>query len=165
MMDKFTKNEILTLKRLNKERNPNIIRFIEIMRSINNTYYVYEYCNQGTLYEKLKRQKFFPEVEAIRYLKQLLNAMKTLQKHNIVHRDIKSDNILINNGVLKLVDFGFCYRIKNKEMLVEKLGSPLYMAPELLWEKPYDTRVDIYSIGCLIYELLFGNLPFNDRTI
>jgi len=45
MMDKFTKNEILTLKRLNKERNPNIIRFIEIMRSINNTYYVYEYCN------------------------------------------------------------------------------------------------------------------------
>ena len=69
MMDKFTKNEILTLKRLNKVSNPNIIRFIEIMRSSNNTYYVYEFCNQGNLFEKLKVQKFFKEEIVIGYLK------------------------------------------------------------------------------------------------
>jgi serine/threonine protein kinase len=91
--------------------------------------------------------------------------MKTLQEHKIVHRDIKPDNILIHNGVIKLADFGFCYRVKQKEMLFDKLGSPLYMAPELLWQKPYDCRCDIYSIGCLLYELLFGNLPYIDSSI
>jgi len=91
--------------------------------------------------------------------------MKTLQKHNIVHRDIKPDNILLHNGIIKLADFGFCQRIKNSQMLFEKLGSPLYMAPELLWEKPYDTRCDIYSIGCLVYELLYGKLPYVDMSI
>lgn len=68
-MDKFTKNEILTLKKLNKENNKNIIRFIEIMRSSNNTYYVYEYCNQGNLLELLKNQKRLKEKTVIGYLR------------------------------------------------------------------------------------------------
>jgi serine/threonine protein kinase len=71
-----------------------------------------------------------PEFKAIYYFKQIINAFKTLTKYNIMHRDLKPDNILLHNGIIKLADFGFCKTLRNAQDLTQTmLGSPIYMAP------------------------------------
>ena len=62
--------------------------------------------------------------------------------------------------MIKLADFGFCEKIKPYQKLKENLGSPLYMAPEILMNLPYDDKIDIYSLGCLLYNLTTGNFPY-----
>ena len=94
-LDEFTKNEIQILEAINNE---NIIQFVEILKSANNVYFVYEYCNEGTLENVLFEKKFLKEKEAIKIFKQLLNAFKTLSEQNIVHRDLKPSNIMIKDG-------------------------------------------------------------------
>lgn len=71
-----------------------------------------------------------PESQVLIYFKQMLKAFKTLTKYNIMHRDIKPGNILLDNGIIKIADFGFCKSLNNAEDLVQTmLGSPIYMAP------------------------------------
>ncbi len=101
-----------------------------MLKTTNNFYFVYEYCNGGTLDVLIKREGAFPEKKALEYLRQILEAFRILSKHNIMHRDLKPDNILINNGILKLADFGFCKPLESKNDLAQTmLGSPIYMAP------------------------------------
>jgi len=89
-----------------------------------------------------------------------------LNEKNIVHRDLKPSNILINNGKIKLGDFGFCKLLtRNSNMTKTMVGSPIYMAPEILKGQKYDNRCDIWSLGVNFYELLFGTCPFEERTI
>ena len=83
---------------MKKLDNVNIVGFIEILRSKNNTYYVYEYCNEGDLEKYLKKKRRISEKETISILKDLLNAFKDLRKHSIIHRDIKPENVMIHNG-------------------------------------------------------------------
>jgi calcium-dependent protein kinase len=93
-----------------------------------------------------------------------------MHKRNIVHRDIKPENILLeskdlNNFNLKLTDFGFAKFYDPREGgLVDTLGSPLYMAPEIVKKVKYDTKVDIWSLGVLSYILLSGKPPFGGRS-
>ena len=84
---------------------------------------------------------------------------------NIIHRDIKPENILLHNGIVKLADFGFCKPLKPGKCTKTRVGSPIYMAPEILNAKPYDNRCDIYSMGVMLYELLYGRAPFEANTI
>lgn len=79
-----------------------------MLKTVNNFYFVYEYCNGGTLERVLKNSKFLGERQSLIFFKQLINAFKVLAENNIMHRDIKPDNILIHNGILKVADFGFC---------------------------------------------------------
>lgn len=101
----FTSNEISILNKIN---NPHIIKFIQMLRTANNYYLIYEYCNGGTLDELLKKKKFLPEQEALKIFSQLLSAFKVLFKENILHRDLKPSNILFHDGIIKVADFGFC---------------------------------------------------------
>ena len=73
-----------------------------------------------------------------------------------MHRDIKPENVLIHNGKIKLADFGFCLHFKKDKRYMKRIGSPLYMAPEMLFTIPYDNRIDLYSLGVLMYEIIFG---------
>ena len=92
----------------------NIVGFVEILRSSNNTYYVYEYCNGGDLEKYLKNKRRLSEKETMGILKNLLNAFIDLRKHDIIHRDIKPSNVMLHNGTVKLGDFGFCKELKNR---------------------------------------------------
>lgn len=89
-----------------------------------------------------------------------------LVKNNIMHRDIKPSNILLHNGVLKLADFGFCKPLKDaRDLSQTMLGSPIYMAPEILKGELYTINADIWSLGVVLYEMLFGFCPFEERNI
>jgi serine/threonine-protein kinase ULK/ATG1 len=126
-LSEFTQNEITTLAKIS---NPNIIKFVEMLRTTHNMYLVYEYCNGGTLEDLIKARKFLTEREAIKIFRQILNAFKSLYKENILHRDLKPSNILLHDGVLKVADFGFCKTLIGPNDLTKTMvGSPIYMAP------------------------------------
>jgi serine/threonine protein kinase len=92
------------------------------------------------------------EKETLQVFRQLLEGFKILNRHNIMHRDIKPENILFHGGVVKLADFGFCKGMKPDENLTKTmLGSPIYMAPEVLKGDPYTTKADIWSLGVILY--------------
>ncbi len=162
-LNEMTKNE---LDILSKIRNPNIIRFIEMLKTVNNVYIVYELCNGGTLEEYMQKKKYLQEKEALDVFGQVLNACKSLVQNNIMHRDFKPSNILFHNGVIKVADFGFCKPLASSYEVTETMvGSPIYMAPEILKGRPYSTKADIYSLGVMLYEILYGVAPFEELDI
>lgn len=162
-LHEMTKDEVEILSKMN---NPNIIKLHETLKTANNLYIVYELCTGGTLEELLDKRKFLPEKEAFQIFRQLLNGCKAMVKLNILHRDFKPSNILIHDGVIKIADFGFCKTLTNAQEVTETMvGSPIYMAPEVLKGYPYSLKADIYSLGVLLYELLYGVVPFEDVNI
>ena len=95
-------------------------------------------------------RKVLPEKEALGYLAQLLDAFKELNKNNVMHRDLKPDNIFLSDGKVKLGDFGFC-KMLEVNMAQTMLGSPIYMAPEILREEIYTSKADIWSLGVVLF--------------
>ncbi len=100
-------------------------------------------------------------------MKQLLMALAKCHKQKIAHRDIKPENLLIESKckgneeiVIKLVDFGLGGLIEEQKRFTDLLGSPMYIAPEILKKEPYDEKVDIWSSGIIMYILLSGSVPF-----
>jgi serine/threonine protein kinase len=81
-----------------------------------------------------------------------------------MHRDLKPDNIFFNDGKVKLGDFGFC-KMLEVNMAQTMLGSPIYMAPEILKEEIYTLKADIWSLGVVLFEMLFGYCPFESSSI
>ena len=150
-------NEIKVLRACN---NINIVKLYDIKKTEHNIYLMLEYCNEGDLKDYLSAKGSLSEDEAVDFLIQILHAFKTLVKHNIMHRDFKLANVLKHNGILKVADFGFCKFLGEGGMASTYLGSPLNMAPEVLLGKNYDSKADIWSIGSVFYELLFGEPVF-----
>lgn len=162
-LEEFTMNEIQTLVKID---NPNIIKFIEMLKTPNHYYFVYEYCNGGTLENLLKVKGRFLESEALVIFSQLVYAFQSLVKENIMHRDLKPANILLHNDQVKLADFGFCRLLEGpKDTTKTLVGSPIYMAPEVLLGREYGQKAEVWSLGCVLYEMLYGECPYEERTI
>ena len=155
-------NEIKVLRSCN---NPNIIKLYDIKKTSNNIYLMLEYCNEGDLMQYLKKKGKLTEDEVVEFFVQILNAFKTLVKSKIMHRDFKLANILKHNGNIKIADFGFAKILGDEAFTTTMLGSPLNMAPEILGNKDYNSKADIWSIGTCIYELLFGRPPYTAKNI
>ena len=124
-LEQLAINEIKILSSL---KNDHIVKFVETLKTPNNFYFVYEFCNGGTLDTLLSTKKILPEKEALNYLAQLLDAFKELNKNNVMHRDLKPDNIFLSDGMDKLGDFGFC-KMLEVNMAQTMLGAPIYMGP------------------------------------
>ena len=152
---------------MNKIKHPNIVHLYELLESTNNYYMVIDYCNNGDFeqYMRARKQKFLEEGEAIFYLKQIMNGFKELRKQKVIHRDFKLANIMVHDDTLKIGDFGLAK--KGYEIAMTIVGSYLTMAPELLssdGKNTYSAKCDLWSIGFVFYQMLFGDVPFFGLT-
>ena len=93
-------------------KSPHIIGFHELLQTSNHIYLVYDYCNGGSLEDKIQLHQRLTEHEALAIFKQILAGMQSVIQKNIIHRDLKPQNILFHNSVIKIVDFGFCKPLK-----------------------------------------------------
>ena len=146
----------------------NIIRLYNVYEDDDNFNFIMEYAKYGNLYELLslpENQKGLDEQRAFDYFIQVVNAVYYLHLNSIIHRDIKPENILIGSkGLLKLCDFGWAKEL-NLENRSTFCGTMEYMAPEIVGCGNYDYSVDIWSLGILLYELLFGHSPFKAQSM
>ena len=144
-----------------KLAHENIIKLYNVHEDNENINIIMEYAENGNLYELISKEKNgLTESKAFDYFIQVVNAVYYLHNNNIIHRDIKPENILIgNDNKIKLCDFGWA-----KELTLENrstfCGTVEYMAPEIVGSENYDYSVDIWSLGILLYELLYGHSPF-----
>jgi len=146
---------------MNKINHPNIMHLYDYFETDNNYYLVINYCNKGDLesYLRKKKIKFLEENEALEVLRQIMNGFMELRKYKVMHRDLKLSNIFLHNDKIVIGDFGLAKT--GKEMSGTKLGTHLMMAPELIEGiREYSSKTDLWSIGILFYQLLFGNVPF-----
>ncbi|MGH0174892.1 UNVERIFIED_CONTAM: hypothetical protein FKN15_069341 [Acipenser sinensis] len=129
-----------------------------------------EYCNGGDLADYLKSKGPLNEDTIRLFLQQITSAMKVLQSKGVIHRDLKPQNILLvltggdksnpRNIRLKIADFGLARFQPTNMMALTMCGTPLYMAPEVIMAKTYDAKVDLWSIGIIVYQCLTGQVPF-----
>ncbi|XP_068543303.1 serine/threonine-protein kinase 36 isoform X3 [Anas acuta] len=147
-------------------RHPNIVRMLDSFETEQEVVVVTEYA-EGELFQILEDDGSLPEEQVQAIAAQLVSALYYLHSHRILHRDMKPQNILLGkDGVIKLCDFGFARAMSIHTMVLTSIkGTPLYMSPELVEEKPYDHTADLWSVGCILYELFVGTPPFYTSSI
>ncbi|XP_050020763.1 hormonally up-regulated neu tumor-associated kinase [Alexandromys fortis] len=168
---KRAKKDTYVTKNLRREgqiqqmiRHPNITQLLDILETENSYYLVMELCPGGNLMHKIYEKKRLDEAEARRYIRQLISAVEHLHRAGVVHRDLKIENLLLDeDNNIKLIDFGLsnCAGILGySDPFSTQCGSPAYAAPELLARKKYGPKIDVWSIGVNMYAMLTGTLPF-----
>lgn len=158
------KMEIRAMKLLN---HPNIVRIHEVIATKTKICLVMEYVSGGQLSDKLSCLKRLDEREANKYFYQLIDAVDYCHRRGVYHRDLKPENLLLDTrGNLKVSDFGLSALTKPGQLLSTSCGSPCYIAPEVILHKSYDgAAADVWSCGVILFELLAGYLPFQDRSL
>ena len=124
-----------------------------------------EYLEGQTLDQVMQQVKPMPEADALRIVSRLCDAIEYLHQHDVVHRDLKPQNIMLcNDGSLRIMDFGIAKAAASRRITFggfsPTLGTPDYMAPEQVKGQRGDERTDIYSLGAILYEMVTGRVPF-----
>ena len=158
-------NEISILK---KVQHKNIIKLYELMESPQKIYLVMELCEGGELFDYIVNHKNLPEEQACRFFQEIINALEYLHSMNIVHRDVKPENLLLDisykTHCLKLIDFGISTQYKPSKLLTTPCGTASYAPPEMhKGEEYYGLLSDIWSTGIVLYSMVFGFLPFSEE--
>ncbi|CAJ0579938.1 unnamed protein product, partial [Mesorhabditis spiculigera] len=156
------RREIRIMSALN---HPNIIQIFEVFENKEKIILVMEYANGGELYDFVSSKGSLPEAEARRIFRQITSAVLYCHKHLVAHRDLKLENILLDEqGNAKIADFGLSNYFADKNLLTTFCGSPLYASPEIINGTPYKgPEVDCWSLGILLYTLVYGSMPFDGR--
>eukprot|EP00252_Welwitschia_mirabilis_P012391 TRINITY_DN27424_c0_g2_i1.p1 TRINITY_DN27424_c0_g2~~TRINITY_DN27424_c0_g2_i1.p1 ORF type:complete len:481 (-),score=105.39 TRINITY_DN27424_c0_g2_i1:248-1690(-) len=173
--------EMLACKTLPKKTEENVHREVEIMQHLSghrnivtlcavyeddeSLHLVMELCSNGRLVDEIYRHGRYSESQAAVLIRELVTVIKYCHEMGVVHRDIKPENILRSStGQLKLADFGLSTRIAEGQRIRGKVGSPAYVAPEVL-NGAYTEKVDTWAAGVLLHLLLFGALPFRGNSV
>lgn len=177
--DKFENRKVLEglmrseLQVLESLSHPNIMRIYELLDDEKHYYIVSEYIRYGQLCQYILQRKEtgrpLTEGEVKIVVRQLFYALSYLHDQGIAHRDVKPENIMIENVsrhdelLIKLVDFGFAEYFGSQKKFKGTLGTPLFMAPEMIQRKKYDTKVDVWSATITVYVMLCGKPPFRGK--
>ncbi|XP_067451338.1 serine/threonine-protein kinase Nek3 isoform X1 [Thunnus thynnus] len=156
-----TRREAVLLSRM---KHPNIVAFREAFEADDLLCIVMEYCGGGDLLQRIRQQKTeqFCVDDILRWFSQMCAGAKHIHDKRVLHRDLKSKNIfLTDNGTIKLGDFGSaCILNSSKAYAHTYVGTPYYVAPEIWDNKPYNNKSDVWSLGCVLYELCTLRHPF-----
>ncbi|XP_060691101.1 NUAK family SNF1-like kinase 1 [Hemiscyllium ocellatum] len=146
--------------------HPNIIRIYEVFENKDKIIIVMDYCSNGELYDYVNEHHRLSENEARRAFRQIVSAIHYCHKKGIVHRDLKLENILLDESFnVKLADFGLSNLYHKDQLLETYCGSPLYASPEIVNGFPYQgPEVDCWALGVLLYTLVYGTMPFDSRS-
>jgi calcium-dependent protein kinase len=173
MKEKITRDDEKNLEKeievLAQLDHPNIIKIYEYFESEKSYQIIVELATGGELFEKINEMRIFSERDAAIILDQLLSAVCYLHSKGIVHRDLKPENILMETRragdmTIKLIDFGAANYLQGNEYLTLSIGTPYYIAPEVI-AKQYNEKCDIWSLGVILYILLAGVPPFHGGTL
>lgn len=163
LKDDFSKKkvlrEIFILKKINHE---NVIKLLEVFETPDHVLIVMEYAGGGDLLHMVKSRKYLCEEEALPIFRQIVYGLAHIHSRNVIHRDIKLDNILLDDeGAVKICDFGVSKIIDKDVTIYDQCGTPAYIAPEIITGVGYKGfYVDHWSLGVLLYAMLCGTVPF-----
>ena len=164
---KLLQSEIAILQEL---KHPHVVALYEHIQLDNYICLVMEYCNGGDLNEYIAKHAPMSERRIAELSRQIATALRYLHEKHIIHRDLKPQNILVHikpgsrDPVFKIADFGFARHL-NMDMAETFCGSPLYMAPEVLYGGSYDARSDLWSIGTILYQCVTKHPPYRAKSI
>lgn len=167
---KSVKREMKIMEKLD---HPNIAKLYEAFESHKQVFLIMEFVNGGSLhgYLKMKPNRQMPELEAKFLWRQVVQSIYYCHQRNVTHRDIKLENILLDETKerVKLIDFGFSTCIPHERKVKIFCGTPSYMAPEIVSKIEYSgPPADIWALGVLLFALLCGKFPFrgqNDKEL
>ncbi|CAL2028889.1 unnamed protein product [Caenorhabditis brenneri] len=171
--DKYIQSEVNLLK---KVQHPLIIGYIDYFTIENQLAIVMQYAEGGTLERLINEQRVikdnnmkehFPEKTVLEYFTQILIALDHMHSKHIVHRDLKPQNILMNRRktILKLSDFGISKELGTKSAASTVIGTPNYLSPEICESRPYNQKCDMWSLGCVLFELLHLERAFEGENL
>ena len=166
-------NEATIMKKLS---HPNVVSFRDVFKDTKLDYFyiVMEYADDGDLSKKIRQQKektckdkHFTEDKILKYFYQICKGIEYIHSKNVIHRDIKSQNIfLMKNGSIKIGDFGIAKALtKTNSNAMTVIGTPYYFSPEIINGEPYNYKTDIWSLGVVLYEMCNLKLPFDSNNI
>ncbi|MED6273242.1 hypothetical protein CHARACLAT_004543 [Characodon lateralis] len=155
---------------LSQLRHPNIVTYRESWEGDDRQLYiVMGFCEGGDLYHRLKQQKgeLLPERQVVEWFVQIAMALQYLHERNILHRDLKTQNIfLTRTNIIKVGDLGIARVLENQnDMASTLIGTPYYMSPELFSNKPYNYKSDVWALGCCVYEMSTLKHAFNAKDM
>mmetsp|Transcript_22576 Transcript_22576/g.22326 ORF Transcript_22576/g.22326 Transcript_22576/m.22326 type:complete len:469 (+) Transcript_22576:13-1419(+) len=157
-------NEVSILRSLD---HPNVLKIYEFYQDDKNYYLITELCTGGELFDRIINNGSLSEAVAAEYIRQVLSVIAYCHERGVVHRDLKPENLLLDTGApdanLKVIDFGTAQFFNHGSVLTEKIGTPYYIAPEVL-RKRYNEKCDVWSAGVNLYIFLAGYPPFGGNT-
>lgn len=163
----LTKNEVRVLSML---QHPNVIEYFDNYLENNTMMIVMEFAPGGNLYDYLRSRgegNLLQEEDVLHLFCQLVLGMQHIHNSNILHRDIKSNNILLDrtHRIVKIGDFGISKILSSKSKAHTVVGTPCYLSPELCQERPYNQKSDVWALGCVLYEMLTLRRAFEAETL
>lgn len=166
MAQRFIEGTVREKQVLLTMRHPFILDLHYAFQTPSHLYLVVDYINGGDLFFHIKRKGNMSEKEARFYGAQIILALEYLHSRRVIYRDLKPENILLDaDGYIKLADFGICKITENERNVTSSvIGTAEYMAPEMLRQGKveYDSSIDVWSLGCCLYEIVVGHPPFRD---
>jgi len=158
--------EVTVLQRLNG--HPNVVQLFEVIETDSNVLLVTELAAGGDLLRYVRHRRRLVEDNAQELFRQLLDGIRHMHSLNVVHRDIKLENLLLDNfGCLKIADLGVAVIVESPQQLLrEQCGTPSYLAPEVLLDAGYEgPPVDVWGAGVCLYAMLMGRVPFKGEQL
>lgn len=168
LSSKVRDNLMKEISILSTIHHPNIIQLFEAIQTNDRIYLVLEYCGGGDLSAYIQRYGRVSESVARHFMRQLAAGLQVLQEKNLIHRDLKPQNLLLATTsatpLMKIGDFGFARSLTPLQLADTLCGSPYYMAPEIIQSQKYDAKADLWSVGAILYQLVVGKPPFDGNS-